>query len=210
MIAFEHLEPEDLAEIKGSLAAPEGVKTFLKSVKSFLRKTPVDGGADSDLIYLVGKRLARYGIWDEVPQRLVAATLQDVPKAAVDLLLESAHPAFRQNVQPAEHAPKRHRHGRVFAQSERPIRRKMVAQGKLNESFVVGYDPKDPGVIKVVGSKLRGGMVVGAIDPGTGVTVKATSRSFAQAMRMAKKLARESSGLINPGVDREIEVRRVK
>lgn len=113
MITFESLMPEELDELRAGVADQDGMLAFLDSVTSFLKATPVDGGADSDLIFLAGKRLARHGVWDVVPASAVATTLATVPRQSVELFLEAAPASYRNQVLEAPKPQKAVRHGRL-------------------------------------------------------------------------------------------------
>lgn len=97
MFDFANFEPEDLDELKDRLSNEKDAPTFLLELEKFLKHTRVDGGAESDRIYFLGKQFARAKIWAGLPRERLLHTFLASPRAAVDILLES-EPEFHREM----------------------------------------------------------------------------------------------------------------
>ncbi|RMI10058.1 hypothetical protein U8C41_23490 [Sinorhizobium meliloti] len=168
MISFTNLVPEELAELRDSLTSPGEIVPFVESVKSFLQCTPIDGGADSDLIYLTGKRLARQGIWDLVPESVLASALVTIPQESVRLFLESASPDFRARVLEGSKRVKGLRQGRqrIKVRVKSYMQKRKVHAGKRGQiaAFAENLDPAHQNIVSASESSLRNSGAVLLVD----------------------------------------------
>ncbi|MDX0139339.1 hypothetical protein CN128_24575 [Sinorhizobium meliloti] len=166
MISFTNLVPEELAELRDSLTNPGEIVPFVESVKSFLQCTPIDGGADSDLIYLTGKRLARQGIWDLVPESVLASALVTIPQESVKLFLESASPDFRARVLEGSKRVRGVRQGRHKARVKSYTQKRKVHAGKRGQiaAFAANLDPEHQNIVSASESSLRNSGAVLIVD----------------------------------------------
>lgn len=114
MISISTLRASRIQALRSALAAGEQLDEFAAATASFLKNTPVDGGADSDLIATIGHRLSLAEVWVVAPIDTLVAAWKEVPLPAVSLFLEDAPKAFaeqivdRLQVKPQSAKPKGH------------------------------------------------------------------------------------------------------
>ncbi|NKM55865.1 hypothetical protein GFL21_15240 [Rhizobium anhuiense] len=98
MISISTLRASRIQALRYALAAGEQLDEFAAATASFLKNTPVDGGADSDLIATIGHRLSLAEVWMVAPIDKLVAAWKEVPLPAVRLFLEDAPNAFAEQI----------------------------------------------------------------------------------------------------------------
>lgn len=92
------LEVEDIQEIVHGTSHRDAAVRFALAIREFLAVTKNDGGAESDLIFMTGARIARSGVWAIVAPKILAANLRQTPADRVELMLEAADAAYKMKV----------------------------------------------------------------------------------------------------------------
>ncbi len=105
MFALGALTPSDLAELRDALGSPDVQNDVVKAVRSFLTAHPIDGGADDDQVFMVGRRLANAGMWDQISATKLAAGLRQVSISSIKLFLETVPQYQAAVVRSTEHLP---------------------------------------------------------------------------------------------------------
>ncbi len=90
MFSLSAMSSTELRTLKDKLHTDEQKLEFLKAVDRFLKAHPLDGGADSDTVYVVGRLLTSEGIWDVIPADMFRWHLHDIDPASLSVFLETA------------------------------------------------------------------------------------------------------------------------
>lgn len=98
MISISTLRTSQLEALSSSLANGERVSEFTEATARFLANTPVDGGADSDLIATIGYRIANADIWSHIKPETLASAWKSAPVSAVRLFLGDAPQEYLKQV----------------------------------------------------------------------------------------------------------------
>lgn len=90
MLSLSAMSSTELRTLKDKLHTDVEKLEFLKAVERFLKTHPLDGGADSDTVYVVGRLLTLEGIWEIIPADMFRWHLQDTDPASLSVFLETA------------------------------------------------------------------------------------------------------------------------
>lgn len=90
MFSLSAMSSTELSSLKDNLKTERAKIEFLEAVDRFLKAHPLDGGADSDSVYVVGRLLSREKVWDEIPAHLFISHLPDIPIRSLNVFLRSA------------------------------------------------------------------------------------------------------------------------
>jgi hypothetical protein len=90
MLSLSALSSTELSGLKETLKTDHAKLEFLEAVDRFLKTHPLDGGAETDTVYVVGRLLTSEDIWAEIPAVLFSAKLSHVDVASLNVFLRSA------------------------------------------------------------------------------------------------------------------------
>jgi hypothetical protein len=88
MIHIADLRPSELKRLDERLSNPTYAIEFIEALVTFLKETPADGGADSDLIYTTAVKLTNAKAWNHIEISRLAKALVDVPPDAVTIFAQ--------------------------------------------------------------------------------------------------------------------------
>jgi hypothetical protein len=95
MLSLSNIRTSQIETLKDQLTAGDGVKEFVDACYRFLNGVTDDQGADSDLVYMTGKRLSSHDVWSKVPAPALGMALRGIPRATIDVFLEHALEGYR-------------------------------------------------------------------------------------------------------------------
>ncbi|MGV1990049.1 hypothetical protein ACQZ5N_25860 [Agrobacterium sp. 22-221-1] len=89
MISLSAMSSSEFSRLKDDLKRGAVRLQFLKAVNRFLKAHPMDGGADSDLVYMVGESLASVNVWERISPKMIAEYVSYDNSASLEVLLET-------------------------------------------------------------------------------------------------------------------------
>lgn len=90
MLSLSALSSTELSGLKETLKTDHAKFEFLEAVDRFLKAHPLDGGAETDTVYVVGRLLTSEDIWAEIPAVVFSVKLSHVDVASLNVFLRSA------------------------------------------------------------------------------------------------------------------------
>lgn len=88
MISLSAMNSSEFSRLKDDLKRGAIRLQFLKALNRFLKAHPLDGGADSDFVYMVGESLASVNVWERITPKMVAEYVSYDNRASIEVLLE--------------------------------------------------------------------------------------------------------------------------
>ncbi|KQS95369.1 hypothetical protein [Rhizobium sp. Leaf386] len=105
MLSISNLRTSQLEDLAERIPKGECVDELVDATRRFLSNISLDGGADSDLVFMSGKRLAAVGVWNSIAPPKLAKALKGVPRETVELFLERAAAGYKYAVLDAMAVP---------------------------------------------------------------------------------------------------------
>ncbi|WP_037436340.1 hypothetical protein [Sinorhizobium fredii] len=96
MIHIADLRPSELKRLDERMSNPTYANEFIEALATFLKETPADGGADSDLIYTTAVKLTNAKVWNHIEISSLAKALVDVPSDAITVFSQGLPSKFAQ------------------------------------------------------------------------------------------------------------------
>lgn len=90
MISLSAMSSSELRRLRDGIENETALAEFVSAATRFLLSHPLDGGANEDLVYMVGRKLTNAGVWEILRPSVFYAVWMTVGTPTINVFLQSA------------------------------------------------------------------------------------------------------------------------